>query len=85
VYESRAICRYIAAKWADRGAPLIPLGNDLKALARFEQAASIETANFDPYAVKAVFEKVMKPYVLTFQVVFAQFTRGLIQVLGDGA
>jgi hypothetical protein len=41
---------------------LIPF-NDLKALALFEQAVSIETSNFDPYATKAVFEKVFKPQV----------------------
>ncbi|KIJ10791.1 hypothetical protein PAXINDRAFT_172063 [Paxillus involutus ATCC 200175] len=46
LYESRAICRYIAAKYASQGTVLIP--TDPKALALFEQAASTETSNFDP-------------------------------------
>lgn len=62
LYESRAICRYLATKYADRGAPLIPTG--LKDNALFEQAASIEQNNFDPYASKAVAEIIIKPYVL---------------------
>lgn len=33
----------------------------LAAIALFEQAASIETADFDVYASPAVFEKVFKP------------------------
>lgn len=49
LYESRAICRYLAEKYADQGTPnLIP--TELKAKALFEQAASIEYANFNPYA-----------------------------------
>ncbi|KAJ2918299.1 hypothetical protein MD484_g2145, partial [Candolleomyces efflorescens] len=59
LYESRAIARYIAEKYADQGTPLIP--KDLQAKARFEQAASIEAFNFDPYTGKAVFEKLFKP------------------------
>ncbi|KAF5359181.1 hypothetical protein D9756_003601 [Leucocoprinus leucothites] len=79
VYESRAICRYIATKWADRGAPLIPL-KDVKAIALFEQAASVEVSNFDPYAVKAVFEKVFKPtrgWGQTNEVVFEEAVKAL--------
>jgi glutathione S-transferase len=60
LYESRAIGRYITEKYADQGTQgLIP--TDLKAKARFEQAASTEQANFDPYASKIVGEKVFKP------------------------
>jgi len=54
LYESRAICRYIATKWADQGTQLIP--TDLKEYAIFEQGASIETANFDPSAMKVASE-----------------------------
>ncbi|KAJ7148782.1 glutathione S-transferase [Mycena crocata] len=57
LYETRAICRYIAAKHPASG--LIP--TDPKSLALFEQAASVEIANFDPHAFKAVSELVMKP------------------------
>jgi hypothetical protein len=35
---------------------LIPDVKDIKAKAIFEQAMSIEVANFDPYASKAAFE-----------------------------
>ncbi|KAF8182505.1 glutathione S-transferase [Mycena galopus ATCC 62051] len=49
MYESRAICRYIAAKYPASG--LIP--SDPKARALFEQAASVELSNFDPSASKA--------------------------------
>ncbi|KAH7884261.1 thioredoxin-like protein [Phlebopus sp. FC_14] len=47
LYESRAICRYIAAKYASQGAPLVPA--EPIANAFFEQAAAIETSNFDPF------------------------------------
>lgn len=59
LYESRAIGRYIAEKYANQGTPLIP--KDLKAKGLFEQAASVEQANFDPFASKIVMEKVFKP------------------------
>ncbi|KAH7912707.1 glutathione S-transferase-like protein [Hygrophoropsis aurantiaca] len=59
LYESRAISRYIAKKYAGQGTPdLIP--TDPKAEALFEQAASTETSNFDPYVSGIVFEKVFK-------------------------
>ncbi|KAJ7254590.1 glutathione S-transferase, partial [Mycena rebaudengoi] len=45
--ETRAICRYIAEKYADQGTPLLP--TDLKAKALFEQAASFEAMNFHPH------------------------------------
>ncbi|EDR09231.1 uncharacterized protein LACBIDRAFT_296671 [Laccaria bicolor S238N-H82] len=64
LYESRAICRYIAEKYAGQGTPLIP--TELKAKAIFEQATSVEKDNFDALASKAVYEKVFKPmYGLT--------------------
>ncbi|KAG0702831.1 thioredoxin-like protein [Suillus ampliporus] len=47
LYESRAICRYIAAKYASQGTPLLP--TDPTANAYFEQAASTETSNYDPF------------------------------------
>ncbi|KAG6839920.1 hypothetical protein C0991_010364 [Blastosporella zonata] len=60
LYESRAICRYIATKWAGKGTKLIP--TDLKENALFEQAASNEQSNFDSSAAAAVYETVFKPY-----------------------
>ncbi|KAF5364697.1 hypothetical protein D9758_005629 [Tetrapyrgos nigripes] len=60
VFESRAICRYIQAKFPDQGPKLVPSASDLKATALFEQAASVEAANFDQFAAKACFEGVIK-------------------------
>ncbi|KAJ7088800.1 glutathione S-transferase [Mycena belliarum] len=59
LYESRAICRYLAEKYADQGTPLIPTG--LTAKARFEQAASIELANFWPLVRRITIEAVYNP------------------------
>ncbi|KAJ7842175.1 glutathione S-transferase [Mycena leptocephala] len=59
LYESRAICRYIADKYANQGTSLGPTGTREKAL--FEQAASIEYCSFEPLASKAVGEMVFKP------------------------
>ncbi|KAI5123006.1 hypothetical protein M0805_007628 [Coniferiporia weirii] len=59
LYESRAIARYVIAKYAP-GSELVPTG-DLKKLGRFEQAASIESSNFYPYAMGLALEKVFKP------------------------
>ncbi|KAF8896024.1 glutathione S-transferase [Infundibulicybe gibba] len=59
LYESRAICRYLAAKYAAQGAPLVP--TDPKELALFEQAVSIESENFHPSASGAVRENIIKP------------------------
>ncbi|KAL0066314.1 hypothetical protein AAF712_006745 [Marasmius tenuissimus] len=62
LYESRAICRYLALKYADQGTKLIPAPNDLKAIGLFEQGVSNESSNFDPFASKAVYENVFKKY-----------------------
>ncbi|KAH6907359.1 glutathione S-transferase [Coprinopsis sp. MPI-PUGE-AT-0042] len=62
IYESRSIARYVAEKWASQGTPLVPL-DDLKKKALFEQAVSIEAANFDAHAAVAVFDKIFRPYV----------------------
>lgn len=59
LYESRAICRYIEDKYPNQGTPLVPTDSQGKAL--FEQAASIEYSNFDPFCSKAVAEMVFKP------------------------
>ncbi|KAJ7318818.1 glutathione S-transferase [Mycena albidolilacea] len=48
LYESRAICRYLAEKYPDQGTSLLPTERKAKAL--FEQAASIEYSNFHPHA-----------------------------------
>ncbi|KAE9387994.1 glutathione S-transferase-like protein [Gymnopus androsaceus JB14] len=58
--DSRAICRYLATKYADQGAKLIPDAYNIKRAALFEQAVFTEVFAFEPYASKAVYEKVTK-------------------------
>ncbi|KAI6148277.1 glutathione S-transferase-like protein [Pisolithus thermaeus] len=48
LYESRAICRYLAKKYEEQGTlNLVP--KDTKGEALFEQAVSIEASNFHPF------------------------------------
>jgi len=62
VFESRAIAKFVALKYrGQNGVDLLPDPNDLKAVAKYEQAASIELSNFDPYASGLAYEKVFKP------------------------
>ncbi|KAG8901334.1 hypothetical protein FRC01_009877 [Tulasnella sp. 417] len=61
LFECRAICRYLATKYADQGPKLLPDQSDLKAVALFEQAASIEQSNFDTYVGVIAHEKYYKP------------------------
>ncbi|KII85157.1 hypothetical protein PLICRDRAFT_45303 [Plicaturopsis crispa FD-325 SS-3] len=65
LYESRAITRYIAEKYASQGTQgLIP--TDLKAKALFEQAVSTELCDFNPPTEGIFYETVVKPiYGLT--------------------
>ena len=60
IYESRAICRYLEAKYKGQGTELIPTG-DVQALGIFEQGASIETGYYDACVSGIVFEKLFKP------------------------
>ncbi|KAF9077778.1 glutathione S-transferase [Rhodocollybia butyracea] len=56
LYESRAICRYLAVKYRGQGTDLMPSCSDLKATALFEQAVATEATSFDPFASGAGFE-----------------------------
>ncbi|KAI6141273.1 glutathione S-transferase [Pisolithus tinctorius] len=59
LYESRAIARYLIRKYPNQGTPgLIP--TDRKEEALFEQAASIESFNFNPFAAGIAYEKIFK-------------------------
>ena len=58
VYESRAIGKYIEAKYPG----LAPAKSDLRAYGHYEQALSTEVANFDHFATIALAEKMFKPY-----------------------
>ena len=60
LYESRAICRYLALKYGGIG-KLIPDPSDIQKTALFEQAASVETSDFDAFASVLAFENIFKP------------------------
>ncbi|CAE6422617.1 unnamed protein product [Rhizoctonia solani] len=60
IYESRAISRYLVAKYG-KGSPLLPNPSDVKAYGLFEQAASVEYSSFDPSASSLAYEKVFAP------------------------
>lgn len=51
LFESVAICKYIATKYRSSGTPLIPDQNDFEAYGRFEQACYMEAAEFYPPAL----------------------------------
>ncbi|TFK65105.1 glutathione S-transferase-like protein [Pluteus cervinus] len=59
LFESRAICRYLCAKYPDQGTSLVP--KDPKALALVEQGVSIESSNFDFHVSSIVAERYFKP------------------------
>ncbi|KAF8214814.1 glutathione S-transferase [Mycena galopus ATCC 62051] len=59
VYESRAICRYIAEKYPDQGTNLLPKG--LKERSVVEQLASVESATFHPAVAAVAKEALGKP------------------------
>jgi glutathione S-transferase len=40
VFESRAICKYLAVKYQDQGTPLVPKFGDVKAYGIFEQVCN---------------------------------------------
>jgi len=61
LYESRAIARFIEESYPNQGSSLIP--KDPKARAKFEQAASVEVANFEVYARGIVHELIIKPFI----------------------
>jgi glutathione S-transferase len=58
LYESRAIARYVAKKYASQGPALVP--SDVKKYALYEQAASAEAFSYQPYAGLLVLEKYFK-------------------------
>ena len=62
LFESRAICRYLALTYGDIGT-LIPDPSDVRKTALIEQAASIEVTDFDPPASGLGYEKIVKTCV----------------------
>lgn len=57
LYESRAICHYLARKYSF---PLLPPDSDLEAVAMFDQAQCAEMSYFSEPAGKIAFEKFVK-------------------------
>ncbi|KAK3046794.1 hypothetical protein LTR09_011725 [Extremus antarcticus] len=60
LYESRAICKYLAKKYSF---PLLPADSDVEALALFDQAHSVETLTFAIPAGRIAFEKFAKRFM----------------------
>lgn len=60
LYESRAICQFLAKKYSF---PLVPSSDDLEATALFDQALSVEMLYFADPAGKIGFEKFAKKFV----------------------
>jgi len=60
LYESRAIGRYLVAKYGP-GSSLLPHQSDILKWGKFEQAASIEQSNFDVFASGLAAERVFRP------------------------
>ncbi|KAF8806030.1 glutathione S-transferase [Phlegmacium glaucopus] len=58
LYESKAICYYIASKYPNQGTPLLPTG--LEANALFQQAVCVEASHFHPHALEAAKEIYLK-------------------------
>jgi len=62
LFESRAIARYLVTKYGGKESSLLPDRSDVDTFALFEQAASIELSNFDPYMNALSWEVIFKKY-----------------------
>ncbi|PVH87702.1 glutathione S-transferase [Cadophora sp. DSE1049] len=60
LYESRAICKYLATKYSFQ---LLPPASDIEATALFDQAQSVETLYFAEPAGRIAFEKFAKRFM----------------------
>ncbi|OHX00147.1 glutathione s-transferase [Colletotrichum incanum] len=60
IYESRAICKYLARKYSF---PLLPPDSDVEAVALFDQAQSAEMLYFAEPAGRIAFEKFAKKFM----------------------
>ncbi|KAJ3549717.1 hypothetical protein NM208_g357 [Fusarium decemcellulare] len=61
LFESRAICQYLVAKYGSGGA-LDKQTQTLPELATYEQAASVEYSYFDPSMKSLAYENIFKKY-----------------------
>ena len=64
IFESRAICKYLATKYGSNSTALMPEIKDLQKYGLFEQACSIEQSYYDSAISVLVFEKVFKECAL---------------------
>jgi len=60
LYESRAICKYLATKYSF---PLLPPESNVEATALFDQAQSVEILYFQEPAGRIAFEKFAKKFM----------------------
>jgi glutathione S-transferase len=60
LYETRAICKYLATKYSF---PLLPPDSDVEAAARFDQAQCEEMVYFAEPAGRIAFEKFVKKFM----------------------
>ncbi|TVY17160.1 Glutathione S-transferase [Lachnellula arida] len=60
LYESRAICKYLATKYSF---PLLPRASDIEAAALFDQAQCVEMLYFAEPAGRIAFEKFAKRFM----------------------
>ena len=67
VLESRAICKYLVAKYAPEDSELL-LPTQPVDVAAFEQAMSLDYSYFDPNVAKFAYEKIFKKCVKFFSV-----------------
>ena len=64
LYESRAICYYIASKYLDQGTSLLPIGVQANAL--YQQAVFVELSHFHQHGFLAVKEILARQWVLPY-------------------
>ena len=62
VYETRAICFYIASKYPNQGTPLLPTG--LKVTTLYQQAVFVEASHINAHAEQATQEMIYKRWAI---------------------
>ncbi|KIY61439.1 glutathione S-transferase [Cylindrobasidium torrendii FP15055 ss-10] len=82
VYQSRAIGRYLALKYASQGTPLIPPTSDITKTVAFEEAMQIENQEFEPSASKIGIEKLIFPTLVPGYQPDEQAVKAAVNTLG---
>jgi glutathione S-transferase len=60
IFESRAICRYLVAKYGRNSGLYLETDQSPKDVAHYDMASSVEYSYFDPTMKSLAFEKVFK-------------------------